>query len=100
MRTGGQSKSSAVSDRNGTIHKARSWAKTSESACYTSRLFSCGCGHLELLCIKSKGLRLSYVWPLKMGHNQAQKGRAGRQARQDLYAANKRNHHGREKRWW
>src|ERR1700675_2547568 len=31
--------------------------------------------------------RYPYVWPFKMGHNQAQEGRAGRKARQDIHPA-------------
>ena len=37
--------------------------------------------------------RSSYVWPFKMGHNQAQEGRAGRQAGQDFHAPDQGNQH-------
>src|ERR1700722_1793471 len=36
------------------------------------------------------------VWPFKMGHNQAQEGRARRQARQDFYPSYQGNQHCRE----
>ncbi len=37
-------------------------------------------------------LQRSYVRPFEMGHNQAQEGRAGRQARQDLHPPDQGNH--------
>ena len=40
-------------------------------------------------------LQRSYVRPLEMGDHQAQEGRAGRQARQDLHPPDQGNHHGR-----
>src|ERR1700722_19421775 len=40
--------------------------------------------------------RSSHVWPFKMGHNQAQEGRARRQARQDFYPSYQGNQHCRE----
>src|SRR4029077_3041014 len=42
---------------------------------------------------RSLDTRSNYVWPFKMGHNQAQEGRARCQARQDLHAAYQGNQH-------
>ncbi len=48
---------------------------------------------------KSSILRgFAHVRPFQMGHNQAQEGRAGRQARQDFHPPDQGNHHGGQER--